>query len=85
MYFNHPDVQKALHANVTGITYPWSTCRLVLYGIFKVVLLFGRMLNVLNTRIYSDLVGSYWADSPLSMLPIYQELIGAGLRIWAFR
>ncbi|XP_022957332.1 serine carboxypeptidase-like 27 [Cucurbita moschata] len=58
VYFNHPDVQKALHANVTGITYPWSTC--------------------------SDLVGSYWADSPLSMLPIYQELIGAGLRIWAF-
>ncbi|CAK9317051.1 unnamed protein product [Citrullus colocynthis] len=58
VYFNHPDVQKAFHANVTGITYPWGTC--------------------------SDLVGSYWADSPLSMLPIYQELIGAGIRIWVF-
>ncbi|KAH9768217.1 serine carboxypeptidase-like 27 [Citrus sinensis] len=26
VYFNHPEVQKALHANVTGISYPWRTC-----------------------------------------------------------
>ncbi|TKY46291.1 Serine carboxypeptidase 27 [Spatholobus suberectus] len=58
LYFNHPEVQKALHANVTGISYSWKTC--------------------------SDIVGDYWADSPLSMLPIYQELIEAGLRIWVF-
>ncbi|KAF9676705.1 hypothetical protein SADUNF_Sadunf08G0030700 [Salix dunnii] len=59
VYFNHPEVQKALHANVTGIPYPWKTC--------------------------SDIVGDYWADSPLSMLPIYKELIAAGLRIWVYR
>lgn len=35
--------------------------------------------------VYSDLVGNYWADSPLSMLPIYQELIVSGIRIWVFR
>lgn len=35
--------------------------------------------------VYSDLVGNYWADSSLSMLPIYQELIGSGIRIWVFR
>lgn len=58
IYFNLPEVQKALHANVTCISYPWSTC--------------------------SDTVGNYWADSPLSMLPIYQELIPAGLRIWVY-
>nr|KYP34937.1 Serine carboxypeptidase-like 27 [Cajanus cajan] len=60
LYFNNPEVQKALHANVTGISYSWKTC--------------------------SDIVGveDYWADSPLSMLPIYQELIEAGLRIWVF-
>lgn len=58
IYFNHPEVQKALHANVTGISYSWKTC--------------------------SDIVGEYWADSPLSMLPIYQELIAADLRIWVF-
>ncbi|XP_059628296.1 serine carboxypeptidase-like 27 isoform X1 [Cornus florida] len=57
-YFNLPEVQKAFHANVTGIPYPWKTC--------------------------SDIVGNYWADSPLSMLPIYRELIAAGLRIWVF-
>ncbi|KAH9703605.1 serine carboxypeptidase-like 27 [Citrus sinensis] len=27
VYFNHPEVQKALHANVTWISYPWRTCR----------------------------------------------------------
>nr|GMD35932.1 serine carboxypeptidase-like 34 [Ipomoea batatas] len=25
-YLNRPDVQKALHANVTGISYPWVHC-----------------------------------------------------------
>ncbi|KAJ7970427.1 Carboxypeptidase [Quillaja saponaria] len=58
VYFNHPQVQKALHANLTGISYSWKTC--------------------------SDIVGNYWADSPHSMLPIYQELINAGLRIWVY-
>ncbi|KAJ4782397.1 Carboxypeptidase [Rhynchospora pubera] len=57
-YYNTPAVQKALHANVTGIPYAWSTC--------------------------SDTVGVYWTDSPSSMLPIYQELIDAGLKIWVF-
>lgn len=33
----------------------------------------------------SDVVGNYWTDSPLSMLPVYHELISAGLRIWVFR
>lgn len=58
VYFNRPEVQKALHANVTGIPYIWKTC--------------------------SDIVGNYWTDSPLSMLPIYHELINAGLRVWVF-
>uniref|UniRef100_A0A804R0H7 Uncharacterized protein n=1 Tax=Zea mays TaxID=4577 RepID=A0A804R0H7_MAIZE len=48
----------ALHANTTGIHYPWQTC--------------------------SNVIGSYWADSPRSMLPIYQELIAAGIKIWVF-
>ncbi|CAA2992340.1 serine carboxypeptidase-like 27, partial [Olea europaea subsp. europaea] len=30
------------------------------------------------------MVCNYWADSHLSMLPIYQELIVVGVRIWAF-
>lgn len=58
IYFNLPEVQKALHANVTGIPYRWTTC--------------------------SDAVADHWGDSPRSMLPIYQELIKAGLRIWMF-
>ncbi|KAG6550494.1 hypothetical protein Mapa_007968 [Marchantia paleacea] len=27
VYFNRPDVQKALHANTTGIDYRWTACR----------------------------------------------------------
>ncbi|XP_061994682.1 serine carboxypeptidase-like 34 [Rosa rugosa] len=26
LYLNNPEVQKALHANVTGISYPWTHC-----------------------------------------------------------
>ncbi|XP_024014909.1 serine carboxypeptidase-like 27 isoform X2 [Eutrema salsugineum] len=58
VYFNRVEVQKALHANVTRLPYPWKSC--------------------------SDIVGSYWRDSPVSMLPIYRELITAGLKIWVF-
>ncbi|KAK2404148.1 serine carboxypeptidase [Trifolium repens] len=58
VYFNRPEVQKALHANVTGISYDWKAC--------------------------SDIVLKYWNDTPSSMLPIYQELINAGLRIWVY-
>ncbi|XP_071930345.1 serine carboxypeptidase-like 27 [Coffea arabica] len=32
----------------------------------------------------SDTVGIYWADAPLSVLPIYQGLMAAGLKIWVF-
>eukprot|EP01018_Ginkgo_biloba_P005825 Gb_29794 [translate_table: standard] len=58
IYFNQPEVQKALHANVTGIPYRWKTC--------------------------SVLLNEHWRDSSTSVLPIYQELIKAGLRIWMF-
>ncbi|KAK9168904.1 hypothetical protein Syun_001044 [Stephania yunnanensis] len=58
VYFNLPEVQRAMHANVTGIPYAWDTC--------------------------SDIINNNWGDAPKSMLPIYQELIAAGLRIWVF-
>lgn len=57
-YYNRQEVQRALHANVTGINYTWATC--------------------------SDTINTNWGDAPRSMLPIYQELIAAGLRIWVF-
>lgn len=28
-YFNREDVQKALHANVTKLTYPYTPCRYI--------------------------------------------------------
>ncbi|KAF6982571.1 hypothetical protein CFC21_000951 [Triticum aestivum] len=32
----------------------------------------------------SDTINTHWHDAPRSMLPIYRELIAAGLRIWVF-
>ncbi|KAH7655701.1 Peptidase S10 serine carboxypeptidase protein [Dioscorea alata] len=29
-YLNHPEVQQALHANITGLPYPWTVCRLAI-------------------------------------------------------
>ncbi|KVI04995.1 Peptidase S10, serine carboxypeptidase [Cynara cardunculus var. scolymus] len=58
IYMNRPDVQKAFHANVTRLPYPWITC--------------------------SDIVRGSWTDSPTTMLPIFKELIKAGIRIWVF-
>ncbi|KAJ6901919.1 hypothetical protein NC651_019652 [Populus alba x Populus x berolinensis] len=57
-YMNRPEVQKALHANITRVPHPWVTC--------------------------SSVVRSKWSDSPKSMLPIFKELITAGIRIWVF-
>ncbi|KAI9117604.1 hypothetical protein K1719_011770 [Acacia pycnantha] len=57
-YYNRPEVQQAMHANVTSIPYKWTACS-----------------NVLLRN---------WKDSPVSVLPIYKELIAAGLRIWVF-
>ncbi|OAY83473.1 Serine carboxypeptidase-like 27 [Ananas comosus] len=78
IYYNHPEVQRALHANVTGIRYPWDTCRIFFHVVLKVENIFFPY------TCDSDIVGTYWADSPRSMLPIYRELISAGLRIWVF-
>ncbi|XP_073304980.1 serine carboxypeptidase-like 27 [Primulina huaijiensis] len=58
VYFNLPQVQKAFHANTTGIPYPWVAC--------------------------SDILYDNWNDEARTILPIYRELIAAGLRIWIF-
>ncbi|KAK6129139.1 hypothetical protein DH2020_037117 [Rehmannia glutinosa] len=59
IYYNRPDVQKALHANISGhIPYKWTAC--------------------------SETLNRNWNDTDSSILPIYRELIAAGLRIWVF-
>ncbi|XP_043703637.1 serine carboxypeptidase-like 25 [Telopea speciosissima] len=58
IYYNRPDVQKALHANTTQISYKWTTCNHILHD--------------------------NWNDRAYSVLPIYKEMIAAGLRIWVF-
>ncbi|KAI4352466.1 hypothetical protein L6164_006716 [Bauhinia variegata] len=58
IYYNRPDVQKALHANKTGIPYKWTAC--------------------------SEILNRNWNDTDVSILPIYNELIAHGIRIWVF-
>ena len=55
-----------------------------LYVLLRPILLFHMSL-IQKGFLNSDIVGNYWTDSPLSMLPIYRELISAGLRIWVYR
>ncbi|XVF89286.1 hypothetical protein PTKIN_Ptkin19aG0117900 [Pterospermum kingtungense] len=57
-YYNRAEVQKAMHANTTGIPYKWTGC--------------------------STVINKNWKDSEKSILPIYKELVAAGLRIWVF-
>ncbi|OAE21763.1 hypothetical protein AXG93_2550s1000 [Marchantia polymorpha subsp. ruderalis] len=35
VYFNRPDVQKALHANTTGISYRWTACSSTLFALWQ--------------------------------------------------
>ncbi|XAR51662.1 Carboxypeptidase D [Bertholletia excelsa] len=58
IYYNRPDVQRALHANTTKIPYKWTAC--------------------------SEDLNRGWNDTDATVLPIYRELIAAGLRIWVF-
>ena len=87
IYYNLPEVQMALHANTTGIQYPWKTCRFLLLTETYTLkfCLFFKNIYIHLAICCSDIVGTYWADSPKSMLPIYHELIAAGMRIWVFR
>ncbi|XP_028085792.1 serine carboxypeptidase-like 40 isoform X2 [Camellia sinensis] len=52
-YLNRADVQEALHANVTKLSYDWEPCR-------------------------------RWEDSPSTIIPLLQELMANGLRVWVF-
>ncbi|KAL9446137.1 hypothetical protein AB3S75_013915 [Citrus x aurantiifolia] len=57
-YLNIPRVQEALHANVTGLPYPWQSC--------------------------SGEINRNWKDKPQTVLPIIQELMAEGIRIWVY-
>uniref|UniRef100_A0A5B7AEW2 Carboxypeptidase n=1 Tax=Davidia involucrata TaxID=16924 RepID=A0A5B7AEW2_DAVIN len=56
-YLNRPDVQEALHANVTKLHYDWEPC--------------------------SDVIKD-WEDSPSTIIPLLQEFMANGLRVWIF-
>lgn len=51
---------------------------------------YSFILNLLKWNMhlswsYSDVLIKNWKDTAVSVLPIYRELIAAGLRIWVFR
>ncbi|XP_028105550.1 serine carboxypeptidase-like 40, partial [Camellia sinensis] len=56
-YLNRADVQEALHANVTKLSYDWEPCSQVIRR---------------------------WGDSPSTIIPLLQELMANGLRVWVF-
>ncbi|CAN1248366.1 Serine carboxypeptidase-like 25 [Linum perenne] len=58
IYYNRPDVQRALHANTTNLDYKWTSC--------------------------SEVLNRNWNDTEVSILPIYRQMIAAGVRVWVF-
>ncbi|KDP43597.1 hypothetical protein JCGZ_16884 [Jatropha curcas] len=57
-YLNTPEVQEAMHANVTKLKHDWEPC--------------------------SDVI-SQWLDSSTTVLPLLQEFMANGLRVWIYR
>ncbi|THF98221.1 hypothetical protein TEA_011952 [Camellia sinensis var. sinensis] len=56
-YLNRADVQEALHANVTKLSYDWEPCSEVI---------------------------RHWEDSSSTIIPLLQEFMENGLRVWVF-
>ncbi|KDP43593.1 hypothetical protein JCGZ_16880 [Jatropha curcas] len=56
-YLNTPEVQEAMHANVTKLKHDWEPC--------------------------SDVI-SQWLDSSATVLPLLQEFMANGLRVWIY-
>lgn len=94
-YLNLPRVQEILHANGTNIPYAWDACRLDLNSCSKQHVIINCVDNKAITMhalmiflfhfYVSEMVHSYWKDSPTSMFPIYKSLISSGLRILIYR
>jgi hypothetical protein len=69
-YLNRPDVQQALHANLTKIPYPWTRCRYIYIYIYisKIIFLHHITLHQFNTKTYR--VGPMHVD-PIYVDPVY--------------
>ncbi|XP_059281138.1 putative serine carboxypeptidase-like 23 [Lycium ferocissimum] len=93
-YFNIPEVQKAMHANVTNLPYPWESCKyksLDLVGKKTYLLLMSTFLSIILTLIInflfienSSTLNLNWKDRPLTVLPLLHQLMKTGLRIWLY-
>uniref|UniRef100_A0A0D9VUP5 Carboxypeptidase n=1 Tax=Leersia perrieri TaxID=77586 RepID=A0A0D9VUP5_9ORYZ len=68
-YLNRPEVQKALHANTTGLEQPWSDC---------------RCKNIDKSLFNNIITPENWKDAPMSMLPSIQGLISSGVSTWLY-
>lgn len=55
-YYNRPDVQKAFHANTTGIPYKWTACRYFpLYSAMLHISVNCLSINSTNPKLFLDL------------------------------
>ncbi|KAH9698619.1 Carboxypeptidase [Citrus sinensis] len=76
VYFNQPEVQKALHVIPAVALAKWETCRWHQQHALMIFFIF--------TALQWGVVNNNWLDSPRIVLDIYHELIHSGLRIWMF-
>ncbi|KAK3024528.1 hypothetical protein RJ639_043720 [Escallonia herrerae] len=67
-YLNNPEVQKSLHANVTGLPNSWDFCRFLMHLKFQ----------------YSNIVSNNYMDEELTLLPTIKELMASGVGVWIY-
>ncbi|KAA3484645.1 serine carboxypeptidase II-3 [Gossypium australe] len=67
-YLNNPEVQQALHSNVSALPYPWQSCR---HWPTSLSILYGK-------------VNRHWKDKTLTVLPIIKEVMDSGIRVWIY-
>ena len=89
LYLNRPDVQHALHANLTNLPYPWEVCSRYVKNFIVIQSCFicscHRTLNLLTILVYVKSVLNYRGDNPNTIIPILKTLLDDGLRIFAYR
>lgn len=90
LYFNLPEVQKALHANRTNLPYSWSMCSEYVYinindlYVFSISSLPQEYL-LFDFLLPDSLLDYKEADGDRDILPLLKRIIHHHIPVWVFR
>lgn len=96
-YLNIPEVQAALHANVTGdLSGPWEACKydrslerpiinFMLIILYVLMYIDYRLTFFFLIMVLSDQIHAAWTDWPATVLPVIEELMESNISVWIYR